>query len=59
MTVAPLLYSLAGEDGRQVGRQPLVAVRHRAVVHIVDQVGRDEGEGGQGIGRQVGSQLLV
>ncbi len=49
----------AVEDRWQVLGQPLVAVGDRAVVHVVDQVRRDEGERGQRVVLQVGGQLGV
>ena len=32
------------EDGRQVALQPVVSGGHRAIVHVVAQVRRDEGK---------------
>src|SRR5690348_14311898 len=49
----------AVEDRRQVAGQPFVAVGRRPVVHVVDEVRRDEGERRQLVVLQVAGQVRI
>ena len=57
--VVPRGYSGLVEDRRQVAGQPRVALGDGAVVHVIDQVRRDERERWQRVARQVGRELGV